>query len=285
MPPSTPLQPAGHSMTARDVTQVADVDDMVDAALRAAEELGKDVADVPITVIARHAGVSRSTLLRRFGGSRGALDEAVRARGVDPGGVAPVRTRALEAAAALIDENGLGAATLEAIAARADCSVPSLYVVFGSRDGLLRGVFDRYSPLPDIEEFLADLPTDLAATVHHLYLLMTASFSRRPRIASAMFAESLARPASPAIQTLLSYSAPRVLQVVGRWLTAEIAAGRLRDLPIPVLMQQLLAPMAVHMLLRPTVANIPNYDLPDIDSVCALFTDMFLKAASTAPPS
>ena len=35
---------------------------------------------MPVIVIARHAGISRSTLLRRLGGSRAALDEAVRAQ-------------------------------------------------------------------------------------------------------------------------------------------------------------------------------------------------------------
>ena len=73
-------------------------EELVQAALRAAEKRGKDVADVPVLAIAREAGMSRSTLLRRLGGTRAALDEAVRAAGVDPGGQAPVRARALNAA-------------------------------------------------------------------------------------------------------------------------------------------------------------------------------------------
>lgn len=63
--------------------------EVVAAALRAAERLGKGVADVPVAMIATEAGISRSTLLRRFGGSRTALNEAVRAAGVDPGGLPP----------------------------------------------------------------------------------------------------------------------------------------------------------------------------------------------------
>jgi AcrR family transcriptional regulator len=65
--------------------------DLVAAAVRTAERLGKDVADVPVAAIAAEAGVSRSTLLRRLGGTRAALDQAVRAAGVDPGGQPPVR--------------------------------------------------------------------------------------------------------------------------------------------------------------------------------------------------
>ena len=258
-------------------------DALVEAALQAASELGKDIADVPVIVIARHAGISRSTLLRRLGGSRAALDEAVRARGLDPGGAPPVRTRALDAAADLIAENGLSAATLEAIAARAECSVQSLYAIFGTRDGLLRTVFDRHSPLLDIEEFLAEDHVDLPATVRRLYALVADSLSRQPRVAPAMFAEAFARPTSPAMQTLLNYKGPQVLAVLGHWLTTEIEAGRIRDLPQPLLVQQLLAPMVVHMMLRPNEANLPGVDLPDIDTVCDVFTDNFLRAAGTQP--
>jgi AcrR family transcriptional regulator len=262
-----------------------DIDLLVDAALRAADELGKDIADVPVIVIARHAGISRSTLLRRIGGSRTALDDAVRARGIDPGGAPPLRTRALDAAADLIDENGLAAATLDAIAARAGCSIAGLYTIFGSRDGLLRAVFDRHSPLLDIEEFLADPPTGLTEIVHQLYVLMAASFSRRPRVAPALFAESLGRPNSPAVRQLVSYTGPRVLQVVGHWLTTEIEAGRIRDLPLPLLIQQLLAPIGVHMMMRSGAASTAGPALPGIDTVCSVYTDTFLRAAATTPPT
>ena len=142
---------------------------VVDAALRAAAKLGKDVADVPVAMIATEAGISRSTLLRRFGGSRSALDDAVRAAGVDPGGLPPVRIRAVDAAAALIGESGLAAATLEAVAVRADCSVYSLHAVFGGRDELMRAVFERHSPIHDIEEYLGRPGGDLLEVARGFY--------------------------------------------------------------------------------------------------------------------
>ena len=271
--------------TASPKPDVAVPDALVEAALRAAEELGKDIADVPVIVIARHAGISRSTLLRRLGGSRAALDEAVRARGFDPGGAPPVRTRALDAAAVLIAEDGLAAATLEAIAVRADCAVQSLYAVFGTRDGLLRTVFERHSPLLDIEEFLAEDHTELAATVRRLYALMTNSLSRHPRVAPAMFAEAFARPTSPVTQSLFNHKGPRMLAVIGQWLTDEIEAGRIRDLPLPLLIEELLAPIVVHMLLRPNTAALPGIDMPDLETVCDVFADAFLRAAGTAAAS
>ena len=270
----------GEPPTEPDVVTVRDA--LVDAALQAANELGRDVGDVPVSVIARHAGVSRSTLLRWLGGSRAALDEAVRARGVDPGGAPPVRTRALDAAAILIAENGLAAATLEAIAARADCAVQSLYAIFGTRDGLLRTVFELHSPLLDIEEFLAEDHTDLRATVRRLYALFADSLSREPRVTPAMLAEAFARPTNPATQTLVNYKAPQMLAVLHRWLTTEIEAGRIRNLPEPLLVEQLLAPLVVHMLLRPATAALPGIDPPDIDTVCEVFTDAFLGGAGTS---
>src|SRR5919202_1768895 len=57
--------------------------ELVQAALRAADELGRQVADVPSAAIAARAGMSRSTLLRRLGGSPSAPGDAVRATGGD----------------------------------------------------------------------------------------------------------------------------------------------------------------------------------------------------------
>ena len=87
-------------MSVSTVTEVPT--DVVEAALRAAENLGRDVADVPLIAIAREAGISRSTLVRRLNGSRQLLDDAVRAAGVEPGGRPPVRERAIQAAGTLI---------------------------------------------------------------------------------------------------------------------------------------------------------------------------------------
>lgn len=249
----------------------------VEAALRAAQELGRDVADVPIEVIAARCGVSRSTLLRRLGGSRRLLDEAVRASGVDPGG-APVRVRAVDGAAAVIAENGLSAATLDAIAARADCSVPSLFAVFGTRDGVLRAVFEQYSPIRGFEEFFAEARGDLLGTVREFYGVMVRELSREPRVAPAIFAEAFARPSSPAVQALFGHAVPRMAVLVGGWLSGEIAAGRIRDLPIMLLMQQLMSPMLIHMLSRPVAESVFASALPDSGTACEVFAEAFVSA-------
>src|SRR5215216_2376551 len=51
--------------------------ELVSAAIGEAERRGEEVADVPLSALAAAAGISRSTLLRRIGGSRRALEDAV----------------------------------------------------------------------------------------------------------------------------------------------------------------------------------------------------------------
>ena len=255
--------------------------EVVEAALRAAETLGRDVADVPLVAIAREAGMSRSTLVRRLSGSRQLLDDAVRAAGVEPGGRPPVRERAVQAAASLISDRGLAAVTLEAVAAQAVCSVHSVYAVFGGRDGLMRAVFDRYSPILDLDEAISEPDAEFGETVHRIYRLLAEAFSREPRVAPAMLAEGLARPTEPAVVALLQYHVPRMLAGVGQWLAGEVTAGRVRDLPLTLLIQQMLAPIAIHTMVRPAAVNIPEIELPDLDQTCVVFADNFLRAVAT----
>jgi AcrR family transcriptional regulator len=274
------LSPKPDTPRSRDRGFIAD--ELVDAALRAAGKHGTDVADVPVIAIAREAGVSRSTLLRRLGGSRTALDEAVRATGVDPGGQVPVRVRALDAAAALISESGLASATLEAVADRACCSVHSIYTAFGSRDELLRIVFERHSPIPDFEAVLAEDSSDLTGTVRRLCEALVQALSRQPRVAPAMLAEVFARPNTAAVHSLVTYGTPHMLAVLGDWLIAQVRAGKIRDLPVVLLIQLLVGPIVIHVLARPVHADLPEVEVPDLHTVCDVLADAFMRAVAPA---
>jgi AcrR family transcriptional regulator len=258
-------------------------EDLVAAALRAARALGRDVADVPMIAIAREAHISRSTLVRRLGGVRAPLDAAVRAAGVDPGGQVPVRTRALDAAAELISATGLASATAEAVASRAQCSVHSLYSVFGGRDEMLRAVFERHSPLLQVEDFFSEEDGELSAMVRRFYGVIVDALGREPRVAPALLAESLARPSSPAVQNLLGHNGARLLNSLGAWLSREVAAGRMRDLPLGLLIQQLIAPVAVHMLFRAAAPSVPGLQMPDLATACDTFAASFIRAVAIDP--
>lgn len=257
---------------------------LVSAALRAAGAAGKDVAQVPLVAIAREAGISRSTLIRRLGGTRAPLEEAVRAAGADPGRRRPVAERAVEAAGQLISEQGLAAVTLEAVAIRAGCSVYSLYAAFGGRDELMRGVFERYSPVLGIEELLAGPGDDLDGTVRAFYRVLVRALTREPAVMPAMIAEMLARPGDPAQRTLAQHVASRALAGPGQWLATAMKAGRIREMPLPLLMNQLVGPIVAHLLSRPALNGIPGFDLPPVEQVCDVLADAFLRAVALPPP-
>jgi AcrR family transcriptional regulator len=257
--------------------------ELIEAAVRAAKTLQRDPADVSLDAIAAQARISRSTLLRRLGGSRNALDAALRAADIDPGGRPPVRLRALIAAADLISEIGLTATTLDAIAARAECSVFSLHAAFGGRDELMRAVFDEYSPIRDIEEYLGRPRGDLRATVHGFYRTVAEALNREPRVAPAIFGEVFSRPSSAAVRSLAQYAAPRMFGALRGWFDDEIRAGHIRDAPVLVLAHQLLGPIVIHMLMRPVVPDVLGITPPDVDAVCDEFTANFIRAVSTQP--
>jgi AcrR family transcriptional regulator len=250
--------------------------DLVAAAIRAAEQCGRDVADVPLATIARAAGVSRSTLVRRLNGSRRALDDAVRAAGVDPGG-RPVRDRAIEAGASLIAERGLAMVTLEDVAGAASCSVHSLYGIFGSRDELFAAIYERYSPLNDLLRLSADPSADLERTVAQFYWTTAATLTREPRVAAAMLSDLLGNPHGIAAHIFARYF-PRVRAAVGGYLETQVRAGRILDIPVPLLMQQLMGPLLAHILMRPAVGQEV-----DLEQACSAFTAAFLRAVVNHP--
>ncbi|GAB3435603.1 TetR/AcrR family transcriptional regulator [Actinophytocola sediminis] len=253
-------------------------EDLVRAAVAAAEQHGKDVADVPLSAIAAAAGISRSTLIRKLGGSRVRLDDAVRQTGIDPGGRPPVRERAIEAAATLIARDGLGAVTLEAVAATADCSPTSLHAVFGNRDGLLATMFDRYVPIPDLEALAADPPERLEETVHAIYAALAEAIAREPRVLPAIFGDLFTRPDGTAAR-MLKANLPRMFGSLGALLGTHLQAGTLRPLPLPLLIQLMFGPMAGHMLLRPALQDALGNSLPPVDEVARIFADAFIRAA------
>jgi AcrR family transcriptional regulator len=251
--------------------------ELVQTAIRAAEERGEDVASVPLRVLAAAAGISRSTLMRRIGGSRQALDDAVCAAGVDPGGRQPVRRRAVEAAARLISEQGLAAVTLEAVAAAAGCSVHSLYATFAGREGLLNAVYESYTPLFDIEKLVARPSSSLEQTVRGIYRAFTAGLDRQPQVGPAMLADAFSRPNGAAGRLVQRYFS-RALGSVGGWLAAEVAAGRIRPMPVTLLIQQLLGPLMLHLLSRPLMNEAVRLEMPDPDEICTRFAKAFVRA-------
>lgn len=257
-------------------------DELVRAAQTAASETGLAVADVPLELIAQHAGISRATLYRRIE-SRAALNEAVRRAGIDPGGRADVRERATEAAADLIEAGGLAAMTLEEVAARADCSLRALHTQLGGRDGLISAVFERYSPLPPIERVLADRPRSLEAGVQAIYRNILDAISARPGLLRALIAEVAFRPDGPTAQYLRDSYLPRALSAVIPWLEHHVQSGDIRRIPAPLLLKLLVGPMLAHALLGSALASMSSAEQPNSDDLCDALTGGFIRAVARSP--
>ncbi|WP_031467257.1 TetR/AcrR family transcriptional regulator [Sciscionella sediminilitoris] len=262
---------------------MSDVDvvpaELVRAAIRAAEASGQDVAEVSLPAVAAEAGISRSTLVRRLGGSRRALDAAVRAAGVDPGGREPVRERAIRAAAVLIGEQGLAATTLEAVARAAECSVHSLHVTFRGRDGLLAEVYESYTPLFDIEAILARSGEDLRQTVCAVYRAFVTGLTRQPRVAPALLADALSRPDGAAGRLIEQYF-PRAMAGIGDWLREEMRAGRIGRRPLLPLLSQLLGPILLYLVSGRLLGSGPAAEGPELDQACVELAELFVRAVA-----
>ncbi|MEO3892227.1 TetR/AcrR family transcriptional regulator [Nonomuraea sp. B5E05] len=251
---------------------------LITAAVDAARRHNLDVADVSLKLIADEAGISRSTLLRRIGGTRAALDRALLNAGVDPGGRPPVRERALEAAAHLIAGRGLAELTLETVADSAQCSLPSLREALGGRDALLTAVFERHTPLLDVEELLPG--EDVETTVRSIYRALVRAFQHEPRVLPALVADVFSRPDGPAAR-VLRRQLHRYLTTIGTALSTHMKAGRIRRLPVPLVYQLMVAPLAVHLLTRPALGD----GLPPVEEACEIFAEAFLNAVQKGTSS
>ncbi|MFI7708415.1 hypothetical protein [Nonomuraea sp. NPDC049480] len=60
----------------------------------------------------------------------------------------------------------------------------------------------------------------------------------------------------------------------------EMAAGRIRPLPVPLLMQQMIGPVLLYFMTRPAAGQVPGLDPPDTQEACAVFAEAFLRAVT-----
>jgi AcrR family transcriptional regulator len=251
--------------------------ELIETVLELAAARGVPVAEVTVAEIARAVGVSRMTLYRRIG-SRAALHQAIRAAGVDPGDRPSVRTRAVDAAAAIIREGGIAALTLEAVAERAACSLPALHSQLGGRQGLLMALFERYSPLPEVEHVLNPAPDSLEEGVRSIYRAIYDAAMAEPALVRALIGEELRAPQSEIGQFLTTWYLPRVFGTAGAWLSGQVERGNVRLLPLPILLQLLAGPFGLHVLTHQFLTRDLGYELPPRAEAIALFAAAYCRA-------
>src|SRR5262249_37831469 len=118
---------------------------------------------------------------------------------------------------------------------------------------------------------------DLERTVEQFYRTTAATLTRDPRVATAMLSDLLGNPHGIAAKLFARYF-PRVRASLGGYLETQVRAGRILDIPVPLLLQQLLGPLLAHMLMQPAVGQEV-----DIEQACSTFTAAFLRAVVKHP--
>jgi AcrR family transcriptional regulator len=246
--------------------------------LQYARDRNTTVAALSVEEISRGIGLSRATLYRRIG-SRQALLDAMRLAGHDTGEQPNATERMLEAAADLIREGGHAVLTLEAVAARAGVALPTVFARFGNRSGLLTQVFEKYGPIPRLQRHLRPLePGDtesfrrcVTAAYGEIWDLLLAEHA----LVSAIAIEALRDPDGEIRHFLQERYLPEVFSRILPWLGEQIRNGTVRPIPLLILGQEFVAPMLMHMATRPLVRSAGVSPLPDRDTACAMFADLY----------
>jgi AcrR family transcriptional regulator len=263
-------------------------DALLDRIAAMADTSAVPLAEMSMDAIASGLGMTRMTLYRRAG-TRDAIVAALRARGVDARRQPDVYERVIVATARLLREQPIAALTLEQIADAANCSLPAIYARFGSRQGVLKAVIERHSPLLPMREAVAtnlEAPTaDLRHDIRHMYETLYRQLDREWRVIRSFIAEVTRDPDSEVGQAVRDWYVPQVRDILLPLIQRHIDEGMIRPIPIPLIVSFFAAPMGLHVGTRGYVQRETGFELPDAESVIDLFTDMFCRAVGTEPAS
>jgi AcrR family transcriptional regulator len=222
--------------------------------LQAAAALFDGDGSASVDDILKAANVSRATFYRHFR-SRAELLAALEIQ-PDP----DTRQRILAAAAGLVGRDGLRAMSMDELALVAGVSRASVYRLFPGKAALFEALLAEYSPFAAIDaviQRMGDRPPDEVLPE----IARTAARVAYPRIGilrSLIYEVTLQTPdALPAAD-------PRIRQAlgsVGRYLMAQMAAGRMRPMHPLLAVQMLIGPLVFHLLSRAELEHVGLLDM------------------------
>lgn len=222
--------------------------------------------------LARAAGVSRASFYRHFA-SREALLEALDLV-PEPG----ARERILAAAVEMVGAIGLRALAMDELADRAGVSRATLYRLFPGKAALLLALVEAYSPLEPVSRLLqarGDEPPgvlmpELARTAYR-------AVAGRTGLMRALFFEVAGLSAET--EEVTAQAVGKVVGLMAAYVTAQTAAGRLRDVHPLLALQSFIGPVFFHILTRPLAEKVLHLDIDGEEAVTQL-AEAWLRAMS-----
>lgn len=225
--------------------------------------------------LAAAAGISMRQLYRLFGSRENLLRELDQE--LSPG----ARERILEAALELLSESGLADLPMDELAARADVSRATLYRLFPGKTALFREMITAFSPWEPIARVLDECAPDAAAedvVPRVAHALAEALADRSAVLLRMVFEMSRGDPdTTEGVQRSMQRGFPDLI----RYLSGQMAAGRLRQMH-PVAAMQLLAGPIVTCELTRGLAALIGY-APDRQQLVGQVVDAWLRAMAPAP--
>jgi AcrR family transcriptional regulator len=225
----------------------------------AREMLARD-AHAPVSSIAAAAGVSRATFYRHFG-SRQALLAAI---GRDP--PPDARSRILEAAQEMLIHASLAELSMDELARAAGVSRGTLYRLFPGKAVLLREMIAAYAPFDAIHRALAehrDQPPEIVLPLIARTVVGVAE--RRLGLMRAIFLE--ATSASPTSLAAVRPLLQATLGVLAVYVSAQMAAGRMRRMDPLLALQAFIGPIYFHLMTRPVAERVMGLRTPAGEAV------------------
>jgi AcrR family transcriptional regulator len=227
-----------------------------------------------VAQIAQAAGVSRTSFYRAFD-SREALLEALE--------MAPepdARARILDAALQMVGANGLAALSMDELAEQAQVSRATLYRLFPGKSALFTNLIYEFSPLAPVTELLTARQDDPPGVVmpqiaRVVYRTVFGGGENRVGMLRALLFEvsSLGPDTEEAAREVIG----KLVGSLAMYLTAQMAAGRLRRTTPLLALQSFVGPIFFHLMTRPVAQRLLGLEIDGEQAVTEL-AETWLRA-------
>jgi AcrR family transcriptional regulator len=224
----------------------------------------------PLSALASEAGVSRTTLYRLVA-SRG---ELLRLLEVEPDPSA--RDRVLAEAVTLFGDHGLAGLSMDDLADRAGVSRASLYRLFPGKAAVFREVVRVYAPFVPVAlaftEHAGDPPERLLPAIAQALLRSAQGHVGLVRIL-------LIEVSGPDVDAELArqLALSETVAPLARYLTAQMAEGRLRRMDPVLALMAFVGPLIMHLITRELVERAFGFDAP-LETVANELSSAWLRA-------